>query len=85
MGSIPRQVSNQIPDNLGGSHNESEIYLGRWSDLLIGMRTDMRFQIRVLDQRYIDNLQYGLLAYIRCDIQLAHPTAFTVLTGVRAP
>lgn len=83
---ISRLTTNQIPTNLtvGSSSDCSEVYVGRWSDVLVGLRTDMRFNVRVLNERYIDNLQYGLLVYLRADVQLAHPKAFNVLTGVRA-
>jgi HK97 family phage major capsid protein len=37
----------------------------------------------VLNERYIDSLEYGLLVFIRADIALAHPQAFKVVTGVR--
>jgi HK97 family phage major capsid protein len=85
LAGIKRVSSNQIPVNLttGTNSDTSEIYLGRWSDVLVGLRTDLRFQVRVLDERYIDNLQYGLLVYLRADIALAHPQAFNVVTGVR--
>jgi HK97 family phage major capsid protein len=85
IAAIPRLVTNQIPTNLtvGGSSDCSEIYVGRFSDLMVGIRTDMRFQVRVLTERYIDNLEYGLLVYLRGDVQLAHPQAFNVVTGVR--
>jgi HK97 family phage major capsid protein len=82
---VQRLVTNQLPTNLtvGSANNCSEIYIGRWSDVLLGLRTDLRFQVKVLDQRFIDNLQYGLLMWVRADVQLAHPQAFTVLTGVK--
>ena len=85
IAAIPRLSTNQIPTNLtvGSSSDCSEIYIGRWSDLLVGIRTDMRLQVRTLSERYIDNLQYGLLCYLRADVQLAHPESFNVLTGVR--
>jgi HK97 family phage major capsid protein len=85
LASIPRLVTNQIPTNLtaGANTDASEIYVGRWADVLVGMRTDLRFQVRVLNERYIDNLQLGLLAYLRADVALAHPAAFNVVTGVR--
>jgi HK97 family phage major capsid protein len=81
---IARLTSNQVPNDLtvGSSSDCSEIYIGDWSNVLLGIRTDMRFQIRVLNERFIDAGQYGLLAYLRADVQLAHPTAFNVLTGV---
>jgi len=83
---VPRVVSNQIPNNItvGSSSSCSEIYVGRWSDVLVGIRDDMRFNIRVLDQRYIDTLSYAFLCWIRADVQLAHPQAFNVVTGVTA-
>jgi HK97 family phage major capsid protein len=86
LAEIPRLVTNQIPTNLtaGANTDASEIYVGRWSDVLVGMRTDLRFQVRLLDERFIDNLQYGLLVHLRADVALAHPTAFNVVTGVRA-
>jgi len=85
IATIPRLTTNQIPTNLtvGSSNDCSEIYVGKWSDLLVGIRTDMRFQVRVLDQRYIDNLQYGLLCHLRADVAVAHPLSFNVVTGVR--
>jgi HK97 family phage major capsid protein len=67
----------------GANSDASEIYVGRWSDLLVGIRTDLRFQVRVLNERFIDNLQYGLLCYLRADVALAHPAAFNVVTGAR--
>jgi HK97 family phage major capsid protein len=80
---IPRLATNQIPTNLtvGSSSTCTEIYVGRWSDLMVGIRTDLRFDVRVLNERFIDNLQYGLLCYIRADVQLRHPLSFNVITG----
>ena len=76
-------VTNQIPDNLtqGTSTDTSEVYCGFWPDLMIGVRQDLRLE--VLRERYADNLQIGLIAHIRADVQLAHAAAFVVVTGVR--
>ena len=46
----------------GTSSNASTIFIGAWSELLIGMRTNFRLQ--VLPERYSDNLPLGFLAYI---------------------
>jgi HK97 family phage major capsid protein len=85
LAGIPRVSSNQIPVNLttGANTDTSELFVGRWSDVLVGLRTDLRFQVRVLNERFIDNLQYGLLVYLRADVALAHPQSFNVVTGVR--
>lgn len=82
---IRRFTSNQVPNNLtvGTSNDCSEIYTGRWSECLVGIRTDLRFRTRVLKERFADNLQIGLLAYLRADVQLAHGEGFNVTTGVR--
>jgi HK97 family phage major capsid protein len=83
---IPRLSTNQIPSNLSvGSSGAvcSEIYVGRWSDLLVGIRTDMRFQVRALTERFSENMQVGLLCYLRADVQLAHPGSFNVVTAVK--
>jgi HK97 family phage major capsid protein len=80
---VTRAVSNQVPVDLtvGSSHDCSEIYCGKWSDLLVGIRNS--FQFRILSERFADTYEYGFLATIRADVQLAHPAAFSVLTGVK--
>jgi HK97 family phage major capsid protein len=82
---ISQLVTNQIPNNLtvGTSNDCSEVYIGDWSQLMVGLRADLRFQIQVLTERYADTLEVGLLTYLRADVQLQHPEGFTVLTGVR--
>jgi HK97 family phage major capsid protein len=80
---LPRYPTNQVPINLtvGTSSDTSEVYTGQWQQLLVGIRTDL--QIRFLQERFMDNMQYAFLAYLRADIALAQPTAFVVDTGVR--
>jgi HK97 family phage major capsid protein len=82
---LPRLTSNQIPLNLtqGTSTDTSEIYVGRWADCLIGLRGGIGVRMKTLDQRFADTMEIGLLAWIRADIQLAHPESFQVVTGVR--
>lgn len=83
LAALPRYSTNQIPVNLtvGTSTDTTEVYVGEWPQLLIGMRTEL--QIRFLQERYADNGQYAFLAYLRGDVQLAQPAAFNVITGVR--
>jgi HK97 family phage major capsid protein len=57
----------------------SEGYVGAWSELLLGIRTDL--QIRPLQERYLDTGEFGFFAYLRMDVQVAHPEAFVVLDG----
>lgn len=76
----------QLPDNLttGTSSDTSEVYVGRWSDLLIGVRPTIGVRVRQLHERFADQMQVGLLAWLRADVQLAHPESFSILTGVKA-
>jgi HK97 family phage major capsid protein len=66
---------------VGTSTDTSEVYTAQWDQLLIGMRTS--FMLLPLRERFIDNGQYGFLAWLRADVQLAQPAAFVVDTGVR--
>lgn len=79
--------SNQVPTNLtvGTAEEEcGEIYTGQWEHLLIGVRPQVGIRVKQLDQTFADKMQIGLLAWLRADVQLAHPAAFDVTTGVKA-
>ncbi len=90
-------VTNQIPINLttGTSSDTSEIYTGQWDQLLIGFRPQVSIQVqqtggqdgmvgvKTSQERYIDSMQIGVLAFLRADVQVLHGEAFAVSTGVR--
>jgi HK97 family phage major capsid protein len=80
---IPRLTTGQIPVDLtvGTSTDCSEVYIGEWANLLVGIR--LGIQLRLLTERYADNGQFAWRVHLRADVQLAHPAAFTVITGVR--
>jgi HK97 family phage major capsid protein len=81
---IPRLQTKQVPVNLtvGTSTDCSEVYTAQWNQLMLGIRTTLR--ILPLRERFIDNGQYGFLAWLRADVQLAQPAAFVVDVGVRS-
>lgn len=81
---ITNYVTNQIPNNLtqGSASTASEIYVGNFADLLIGVRPSISVQIQRLNERYADNMQVGILAYLRADVQVRHPESFAVVSGV---
>lgn len=83
VAAVPRLLTNQVPVALttGTSTDTSEVYVGQWDKLLIGLRTQM--SISLLRERYMDNGQFAFFAYLRGDVQLARPTAFNVITGIR--
>jgi hypothetical protein len=80
--------SNQIPINLGAGTNESECYIGDFAQVMLGMRTNLTIEVsrQAADATgsAFSNLQVWIRAYLRADVQLAHPDHFNVLTGVLA-
>jgi HK97 family phage major capsid protein len=81
-------ITNQIPDNLthGASSAASDAFIGQWDQCMIGMRTGMVMEIsRVAADSggsAFTNAQVWIRAYLRADVQVAHPKAFNVLTGI---
>jgi HK97 family phage major capsid protein len=69
-----------IPTDGGNGSDESQIIAGDFSQLLIGVRSSIR--VEVLRERFMDNLQFGLIAHARIDFAASREGAFTVLAGV---
>lgn len=95
---VPILPSKQVPITLttGTNTDTSEAYAGQWDQLLIGFRPALGISIdkaaggygvpinvKSSSERYIDTMQVGILVFLRADIQLAHPEAFAVSTGIR--
>lgn len=77
---IPMHVTSKIPTNGGVGTNESSMFMGDWSKLLVGIRHQIR--IEVLKERYADYNQYAFVAVMRADVAAEHEAAFTVLDGI---
>jgi HK97 family phage major capsid protein len=83
-----KYVTNQIPNNLtvGSASTTSDAFIGQWDQCMIGMRTGMVMEIsRVAADSSgsaFTNTQVWIRAYLRADVQLAHPLGFNVLTGI---
>ncbi len=77
---LDRLYTAAVPNTLtvGTATAASEIYLGQWDALWLGLRSQMMVR---LVERYADTGQTGLLIWWRGDIQLQHPQWFNVLTG----
>jgi HK97 family phage major capsid protein len=81
-------VTTQCPINLtkGSVSTSSDAFIGQWEHCLIGMRTGMVMEIsRVAADSggsAFTNAQVWIRAYLRADVQLAHPQAFVVLNGI---
>lgn len=85
---VPKYITANIPENLtqGSSSLASEVYVGEWGDLLIGMRRRLTIEASREASDATDSafrkLQYHFRAYLRADIAVLQPTHFAVLTGV---
>lgn len=72
--------STNIAINGGSGETESTVYVGGFSEVLIGIRSIAR--VEVLKERYADNHQLGFLAWLRADVAVSQPKAICTLTGV---
>lgn len=80
LAELGKYTTTAIPKNLtkGTGTNLSEAYMGRWAELMVGIRTAL--QVRALRERYSDTGDIGFEAWLRADIQLAHGASFSVIT-----
>ena len=69
-----------LPVDGGAGSDESQIIAGDFGQLLIGIRSEIR--VEILRERFMDNLQFGLIAHARVDFAAARESAFTVLDGI---
>ena len=69
-----------LPVDGGAGDDESQIIAGDFSQLLMGIRSEIR--VEILRERFMDNLQFGLIAHARVDFAASRENAFTVLDGV---
>ena len=74
-------TTTSIPTNGGTGTDESTMFVGDFTKLLIGMRQDIR--IEILRERYMDSMQYALVAHLRADVAVEHAAAFHTITGVQ--
>lgn len=79
---IPFYDSTNIPvdESHGTASDASRIVTGNWSDLVIGLRNEMR--IELLRERYADSYQFGFLVHMRVDALPARTESFAQITGI---
>lgn len=80
---IPILDTTAIPVNQtqGTSTDCSTMFVGDFSDLVIGVRSDIR--IEVLKERYMDYNQYAFVCTARVDVKPLHEQSFTKIYGIR--
>jgi HK97 family phage major capsid protein len=77
-------VSNQIPTDLtkGSSENASVAIIGDFSQLWIGMRTNLVLEVSREAGDAFSKMQVLIRAYMRADILVARPGFFAVVDGI---
>ena len=69
-----------MPADGGTGDDESTIIGGDFTQLMMGVRSDIR--VELLRERFMDNLQFGLICHARVDFAAARESAFTILPEV---
>lgn len=58
----------------------ADVFVGDFTQLMVGLRTSFKLESSRVAADAFENLQIAVRAYLRADVQLAHPEAFTVLS-----
>lgn len=69
-----------ITETQGTASNASTLFVGDFSQLLLGVRTEM--QVEIARELFRANYQYAFFAHLRMDVQVAHPESFGRLIGI---
>ena len=73
-------TSTPITQTQGSSNVASSIIVGDYTQLLFGIRTDLRIQL--LRELYAATGQYAFLCHLRADVAVEHPQSFCKIIGV---
>jgi HK97 family phage major capsid protein len=73
-------TTSSIQVDAGAGNDESNIYVGNFANLMIGMRNEIR--VEVLRERYADTNEYAFIAHSRFDIAIAHAASFHKISGI---
>jgi len=85
---LKKLVTSQVPVNLaqGTANNATDVFAGDFSQLLIGMRQQIRVEVSReasdASSSAFSNLQVWVRAYLRADIAVAQPAHFCIVTGI---
>lgn len=79
----PVLEQNDIPTNLGGGTNESEIWFGDLSYYLLGDREEMGVETTTVGAGAFENHQVAIKLWERIDGQLGVTDAFSKMTAVK--
>lgn len=83
VAAIPRFVTAQVPVNLGVGTNESEVYIGDFSQLALVVRQQIQIEATRYAGTAFGKNQSLIRAIARVDAMVMRSAAFNVLTEVR--
>jgi HK97 family phage major capsid protein/HK97 family phage prohead protease len=69
-----------ITETQGGASTASTLFMGDWSQMMLGFRTQM--MVEVARELYRGNYQVGYFGHLRMDMQVTHPESFGRLIGI---
>jgi HK97 family phage major capsid protein/HK97 family phage prohead protease len=69
-----------ITETQGTSSNATSVFLGDWSEMMLGFRTEMT--VEVARELYRGSYQFGYFGHLRFDMQVQHPAAFCRIIGI---
>jgi HK97 family phage major capsid protein len=70
----------RITETQGAASNASSIFIGDFTQMMLGFRTEMT--VEVARELYRGNYQYGFFGHLRMDMQVTHPESFARLIGI---
>ncbi len=72
------------PQHLGSSNDCSTAFVGDFSQMLLGVRTELTLEAsRVADDAF-EKMAVLIRGYLRCDVAVLRPQHFTKIIGIRA-
>jgi len=79
----PRAFSNQVPNNLGDDDDEHGLIYGDWSELLIGVWSEIDILVNPYESAAYKKGNISLRAIATVDTACRHPQAFVSATGFK--
>jgi len=81
---LTRLASNSVPVNLGAGTNESLAFVGDFSQLMIGLRSNIQIEVSREASDAFSKNQTFIRAIWRGDVAVTKATAFCLMSGITA-
>lgn len=77
---LPMLTTTQIAVDGGAGTDESTIFMGDFTKVVLGLRSQIR--VEILRETFAGNHQYGFVCHMRGDVAVSHAAAFHTTTAV---